>query len=91
MLKTSNHIVWIMLLGSGLGFIGGCERMSTAPASQAKRIVVIDDIAYRPGPSKAWHLDLAMPENFGEALRPAIVIIHGGGWRAGAKQDRPFR
>jgi acetyl esterase/lipase len=56
-----------------------------------KRIVILDDIAYRSGPSQAWKLDLAMPENFGEELRPALVIIHGGGWNAGDKRDRPYR
>jgi len=67
-----------------------------APSSDAgeaapKRIAVYDNLRYRKGESDAWRLDLAMPENFGGERRPAIVIIHGGGWRAGTKQDRPFR
>ena len=56
-----------------------------------KRIVILDDIAYRQGTSRAWRLDLAMPENFGEGTRPALVIVHGGGWNAGDKRDRPYR
>ncbi len=56
-----------------------------------KRIKVIDDLAYRSGGSKAWRLDLAMPENFGDERHPALVIVHGGGWRAGTKHDRPYR
>ena len=56
-----------------------------------KRIVILDDIAYRSGPSQAWRLDLAMPENFGEKIRPVLVIVHGGGWNAGDKRDRPYR
>jgi len=56
-----------------------------------KRIIILDDIAYRQGTSQAWRLDLAMPENFGEEIRPALVIIHGGGWNAGDKRDRPYR
>ncbi len=67
------------------------ERDIITDASGAKRIVVIDDIEYRSGPSKSWQLDLAMPENFGDERKPAIVIIHGGGWRAGSKQVRPYR
>jgi acetyl esterase/lipase len=59
--------------------------------AEVKSLVVIDNIAYRSGPSKSWRLDLAMPENFGGERHPAIVIIHGGGWRGGSKQDRPFR
>jgi acetyl esterase/lipase len=79
---------------------GGCQSSATTESaekdiimdsSEVKRIVVIDDIPYRSGPSEAWRLDLAMPENFGGGRHPAIVIIHGGGWRAGSKQDRPYR
>lgn len=37
-------------------------------------------------------LDIAEPVDFGsEGLRPAIVIIHGGGWNAGSKQDPVYR
>jgi len=58
----------------------------------AKRIVVLDDIPYRPGPDSAWRLDLAYPENFGEALRPALVIVHGGGWTTVvSRRDRAYR
>jgi len=56
-----------------------------------KHIVILDDIAYREGPSQAWRLDLAMPQDFGPELRPALVIVHGGGWSAGDKRDRPYR
>ena len=52
---------------------------------EASRLKVIREIAYREGPSKAWRLDLAMPAEETEALRPALVIIHGGGWRGGSK------
>ena len=52
---------------------------------EASRLKVIRDIAYRQGPSKAWRLDLAMPTEKTEALRPALVIVHGGGWRGGSK------
>lgn len=48
-------------------------------------ITVTKDIPYREGESDSWKLDLAMPANFGPELRPALVIIHGGGWAAGSK------
>jgi acetyl esterase/lipase len=67
------------------------QAAETPEGDTPKRIVILDDIAYRSGPSKAWKLDLAMPENFGEELRPALVIVHGGGWSAGDKRDRPYR
>jgi acetyl esterase/lipase len=34
---------------------------------------------------------MARPENFGEGPLPAIVIVHGGGWRAGSKQVGVYR
>jgi acetyl esterase/lipase len=58
---------------------------------EPKRITIYDDVRYRDGDSKSWTLDLAVPENFGDEKRPAFVIIHGGGWRAGSKRDRPYR
>lgn len=48
------------------------------------------DIAYRDGKSKAWRLDLAMPKAKAAAPRPAIVFVHGGGWRAGDKRRGTF-
>jgi len=52
---------------------------------------MIENIPYRSGPSKAWLLDLALPVDNGKDLRPAIVIVHGGGWRSGTKQDYVYR
>jgi acetyl esterase/lipase len=54
-------------------------------------VIVYDDVPYDSGDSDAWTLDLALPTAGGDALRPAIVLVHGGGWRAGWKQDRVFR
>jgi len=83
-----------MVAACGCGSQGGLRSEGEGPAlaeASPRRIRIIDDIAYRSGPSKSWRLDLAMPEDFGLQRHPAIVIIHGGGWRAGSKQDRPYR
>ncbi|MDT8416924.1 MAG: alpha/beta hydrolase [Lutibacter sp.] len=53
--------------------------------SDFKTITVTKDIPYREGESDSWKLDLAMPANFGSELRPAVVIVHGGGWAFGSK------
>lgn len=58
---------------------------------EPQRIAIHDGLRYRSGESAAWQLDLAMPENFGPELRPAIVIVHGGGWTGGSKRSRPYR
>ena len=52
-------------------------------------VTFMPDIAYREG-NEAWKLDLAMPTNRGESPRPAIVFIHGGGWRNGDKRAPSF-
>lgn len=48
---------------------------------------MIADIPYL-GPSRSQTLDLYEPADPSNGLRPAIVIIHGGGWRVGDKRDR---
>jgi len=45
------------------------------------------DLPYREGKSAAWKLDLAYPKERGLKPRPALVIIHGGGWIEGDKSS----
>jgi acetyl esterase/lipase len=52
-------------------------------------LTFLPDIAYREG-SDAWKLDLIMPENIGDDPRPALIFVHGGGWRNGDKRIRNF-
>ena len=56
-------------------------------------VKLIEDIAYREGESKKWKLDLFVPakENPSSSKRPAIVFIHGGGWRSGDKGGGQWR
>src|SRR5438876_1253061 len=61
-------------------------------AAQAKHempdtIALQCDLRYREGKSAAWKLDLACPKDPGSKLRPALVIIHGGGWLEGDKSS----
>ena len=60
-------------------------------ANAQKEVKVTSDVPYcTDSPSQV--LDIAEPVNFGsEGLRPAIVIIHGGGWSAGSKSDPVYR
>jgi acetyl esterase/lipase len=57
----------------------------------ANCIQIIDDIPYRTGESDAWKLDLAIPLNNHDTLFPAIIIVHGGGWRSGSKHAPVYR
>ncbi len=47
------------------------------------------DISYRNG-NDAWKLDLAMPSKTSDKPRPAIVVIHGGGFVRGDKRSEQF-
>lgn len=55
-----------------------------------KNVIIEADIAYRPGDSKAWRLDLVRPRRDGQKARPALVFIHGGGWKNGDKRKGFF-
>ncbi len=65
------------------------------PASRGSGTVpegveLLTDLAYREG-NPMWKLDLARPiENAGVPL-PALVIVHGGGWRSGDKGGGQWR
>ena len=56
-----------------------------------KDLIVVEDLDYREGKSRFWTLDLIMPKNRGEKLRPALVFVHGGGWSSGDKSRGVFR
>jgi len=45
----------------------------------------VPDFPYREG-HELWKLDLAMPAAHVETPRPAVVIVHSGGWRRGDKR-----
>lgn len=61
-----------------------------AVRNQAPEGVKLDlNIVYREGHER-WKLDLAMPAVKSEEPRPAIVFIHGGGWRNGDKRRGAF-
>jgi acetyl esterase/lipase len=41
------------------------------------------DIVYASYGKRELHLDLFRPEESGKGLCPAVIMIHGGGWRSG--------
>ena len=60
-------------------------RISIADESPAE-ITVVHNLRYREGKNPAWQLDLARPSQ-PITPKPAIVIIHGGGWIEGDKSS----
>ena len=65
----------------------GERRLAAVEPPVPDDITVIHDIAYRQGPSRQWKLDLAMKKGVPVMPRPAIVVIHGGGWIEGDKSS----
>lgn len=76
--------------------LAGRQRNSRANNLDRQQAVVADnvifeaDIAYREG-NRKWKLDLARPKAASSTPRPAIVMIHGGGWRSGDKGGGQWR
>jgi acetyl esterase/lipase len=52
-------------------------------------VTFVPNLAYRDGHER-WKLDLVMPAEKGHSPRPAIVFVHGGGWRSGDKRKSNF-
>jgi acetyl esterase/lipase len=50
-------------------------------------VTVLHNLHYRAADDKACTLDLAMPGGAKKKPRPAIVVIHGGGWIEGDKSS----
>jgi len=59
--------------------------------TKEKKITVTENIAYRTDVGPSTVLDLAEPLFGPKTDRPAILIIHGGGWSAGSKNDMVYR
>lgn len=57
-------------------------------AKAQEKIIVEQNVSYAE--HKSCVLDVAQPVANDKTLRPAIVIIHGGGWSAGDKRDAVY-
>ncbi len=79
MKKTSILSIFIFLLSL------------TAAAQTERKITVTENVPYRTDVGKSTVLDLAQPLFGPQQNRPAILIIHGGGWSAGSKNDHVYR
>lgn len=65
---------------------------SLATTAQTERkITVTENVAYRTDVGTSTVLDVAQPLFGPQQDRPAILIIHGGGWSAGSKNDHVYR
>ncbi len=85
-LSVSSPFRWLAVLAAGLSFV------SPAPAQKpAARVAVPEGVVFEPDVEYArpagqpLQLDLARPAE-GAGPFPAVVCIHGGGFRAGSRQ-----
>ncbi len=74
------HCLAVTLLGLGL-WMSGLVRAQDKPAVRVER-----DLVYGKGGDTDLKLNLAMPAK-GDGPFPAIVCIHGGGWRGGQREN----
>ncbi len=65
--------------------------LTLAAQEQQRKITVTENIAYRTDVGPSTVLDMAEPLFGPKTNRPAILIIHGGGWSAGSKNDMVYR
>ena len=65
--------------------------LSAVAQTEQHSIKVTENIAYRTDVGPSTVLDLAQPLFGPQTGRPAILIIHGGGWSAGSKNDMVYR
>jgi acetyl esterase/lipase len=77
--------IGLMTAACSLAGIGPAPSADGPPARE--EIVVLRDLRYRDGPGPRWRLDLAMKQGRRGRRRPAVVVIHGGGWLEGDKSS----
>jgi acetyl esterase len=71
---------------TGLGVTAALVIVASAlPAGAGDRVTVKQDVTYRTVDGAKLGLDVYRPAKKGKD-RPAVVLIHGGGWRAGDKR-----
>lgn len=78
-----------IILGASIacGLVIGSACSADESAAVPAGVTLTREIQYRDGGSAACKLDLAMPSERGDSRRPAIVVIHGGGWLEGDKSS----
>jgi acetyl esterase/lipase len=69
----------VLLFGSDCG-----QSADADEAAQKRGVLVVKDVDYL-GERRTEKLDLYLPTNDDGTRRPAVVIIHGGGWHGGDK------
>jgi acetyl esterase/lipase len=89
MRKNHPCIRWALVLLCGL--VGSVTRTAVAQRATPPRGFRADyDVAYVPGGEPAQTLDVYYPEQAPDKPLPLLVWVHGGGWKAGSKDENPY-
>jgi acetyl esterase/lipase len=59
-------------------------------AELLKNVQVVKDVTYCTGGSLPLLMDFYLPRYRSDKLLPAILWLHGGGWRIGSKEEGPL-
>lgn len=57
--------------------------ISLADSSMPPEVIVLREILYAKTPERNLYLDIYRPANKQQGSLPAVLMIHGGGWRSG--------
>ncbi|MFO0968660.1 MAG: alpha/beta hydrolase [Gemmataceae bacterium] len=80
-MKTRGHLLVLV------GLVALPIQLFCQEKTPGKRpVTVLKDLAFGKGGDRELQLDLAMPKDATEKT-PAILCLHGGGWRAGNRKD----
>ena len=75
-----------MIGGVAVFVLVACGLPTTLWAAEGAAVDYKPDVTYATVAGEELKLDLASPKGLDHAV-PAIVVIHGGGWMAGKRQD----
>lgn len=77
-------VAWLILLGATALLVRAETDRTSLPESVSEHL----DLVYRRVEGREVRLDVYLPKPTGpQGGRPAVVAIHGGGWRGGSKRD----
>jgi acetyl esterase/lipase len=75
------------VLGIGVLLLAPSNGQPAQLVATFDKVTVVHNLPYREGMSRQCTLDLALPKRRADRPRPAILVIHGGGWLEGDKSS----
>jgi acetyl esterase/lipase len=87
-MRTNRSFPILVSIGAAIAWLPICSCDASAADKNVPDDVILQrEIRYCPGSNPKWTLDLARPRMKAAHPRPAILVIHGGGWIEGDKSS----